>query len=116
MCRTLTEKNKENITDGYHSFKELYGHRHALFIALAESHPEKSWKALKHNDGSIWYGWFIAGIELPTGMITYHLPKQYWYLLNVNELDTAPPWDGHSSKDVIMRLITTSTAFWQQRD
>jgi hypothetical protein len=49
--------------------------------------------------------YFIAGIKLPEGMISYHLPIELWDLLTVNELSTAPAWDGHTAADVVDRLL-----------
>ena len=49
--------------------------------------------------------YFIAGIRLPEGMITYHLPIELWDLLEVEELGAAPAWDGHSAADVVDRLL-----------
>lgn len=34
MIAVLPEDQKELITDGYHSFKELYDHRVVLFVTL----------------------------------------------------------------------------------
>lgn len=94
-----------DVSDGYHTFDELYDHRIALFIALAKSHADIAWKAIKHADGSAWDGWFIAGMHLPTGDISYHLPESDWDKLDgVEALDKAPEWDGHTPADVVERL------------
>ena len=96
-----------NISDGYHSFNELYEHRHTLFIALMKSHPEISWRANNHDDGSNYPGWFIAGMHLPTGDISYHMPNSLWEKLDGKRIPTslrAPKWDGHTSDDVVPRL------------
>lgn len=102
----LNKHTKLNtVSDGYHSFDELYDHRHALFIALMRSHQSMSWRSRRHDDGSGFDGWFIAGMHLPTGDITYHLPERLWGALDgVKELDLAPKWDGHTSADVVKRL------------
>ena len=50
-----------DISDGYHTFEELYEHRCALFVALLIKSPDISWYSLKHSDGSDWPGWFIDG-------------------------------------------------------
>ena len=93
------------ISDGYHTFNELYQHRCALFACLMKSHPELSWKSKKHSDGSEWEGWFIAGMRLPTGDVTYHLPADMWDLLGgIDALDLGVVWDGHTSADVVARL------------
>lgn len=94
-------------SDGYHTFNELYEHRSLLFINLMRSNPMISWRANNHHDGSGFDGWFVAGIHLPTGDITYHLPSEMWELLDYSGIMTsnrAPEWDGHTSKDVALRL------------
>lgn len=106
------------ISDGYHTFKELYDHRIALFIAFCNlltrvetnyTQPNKGlscWKSMFHSDGTSWDGWFIAGINTKEGdQISYHLPIEKWNLLESYERDKAPAWDGHTSKDVIERLL-----------
>lgn len=93
------------VSDGYHTFNELYAHRIALFIALAKSHADISWKAIKHEDGTSMDGWFIAGMHLPTGDISYHLPDEVWDRLDLVEpLTKAPKWDGHTPADVVRRI------------
>lgn len=95
----------DQISDGYHSFQELYTHRNLLFIALANASPMTlPWKSGTHDDGSSIEGWFIAGLTLPSGPITYHLPARHWDLLRVPILSKAPKWDGHTSHDVVERL------------
>lgn len=107
MEKIQIECNIGEVSDGYHTFNELYEHRFALFMALMKSHPRLSWMSLLHDDGSSFEGWFVAGMHLPSGDITYHLPKYKWdYLktIGILVLKNAPKWDGHSSTDVIHRL------------
>ena len=107
------------ISDGYHTFGELYDHRIALFIVLCnhiQADPTEGgeltgqfcWKSKAHYDGSIMEGWFIAGIGREKGeQISYHLPDKVWDKLRVPTYITAPhEWDGHTSEDVIKRLYT----------
>ena len=100
-------------SDGYHSFSELYEHRHALFMALASSTLDIPWMSLKHHDGSCMEGWFIAGIRLKEGDISYHLPMRLWSACAKGGfivIENAPEWDGHTSKDVIDRLMKYATS------
>lgn len=100
-------KVTENTSDGYHTFKELYDHRIMLFIALMALNSKLAWWSRKHDDGSIYDGWIIAGIELPTGAITYHLNDSYARLLDslhIVEKVKAPKWDGHTPQDVVNRI------------
>lgn len=96
------------VSDGYHTFNELYEHRFHLFVALMRSNPELSWRAGYHEDGTMYDGgWFVAGMHLPTGDISYHLPIAMWESLNDSVVTTrpcAPKWDGHTAEDVVKRL------------
>lgn len=98
-------------SDGYHTFDELYHHRHALFAVVSSAYGDKAWKSKKHQDGTMYDGWFVAGIELPTGQITYHLPMDVWHKFPSREVEHAPKWDGHISSDVIHRLWATLPYF-----
>lgn len=102
------------ISDGYHTFEDLYEHRIALFIALCRATFRHAWKSQLHSDGTKYEGWFILGITwhdsnglLPSRQITYHLPMKYWdEVKDIATLDKAPEWDGHTPQDVIDRLLT----------
>jgi hypothetical protein len=100
------------ISDGYHTFGELYDHRIELFIALcrklAEHEPEKRkvWRSRLHSDGTGFDGFFVMGIGREPGeQITYHLPDTKWEATDFAEtLDRALEWDGHTSNDVLKRI------------
>lgn len=95
-----------SVSDGYHTFDELYEHRHLLFLNLMRMHRAAAWIAEAHEDGSEIDGWFVAGIELPTGQITYHLPDDLWEMARRCSARTheRAPWDGHTANDVLTRL------------
>lgn len=99
-----------DVSDGYHTFDELYAHRHALFAALCRTLSHRAWRAKAHHDGEAFEGYFIAGIDLALGgadkTVTYHLPLSDWDLLDAVDttLDRAPEWDGHTPSDVVDRL------------
>jgi hypothetical protein len=102
------DNDSSSISDGYHTFGELYKHRTYLFIALMRSHPKLSWRSNNHDDGSSFEGWFLAGMHLPTGDISYHLPNSAWELLDKKGIKISlrgPKFDGHTSKDVIDRIF-----------
>jgi hypothetical protein len=105
MAKITIEADPASVSDGYHTIAELYDHRCALFCALLRAAPIQAWRSWKHNDGSGFDGWFIAGLALPDGSVTYHLPARLWETLTgIETLDNAPPWDGHTSADVVKRL------------
>lgn len=93
------------ISDGYHTFDELYYHRMVLFAMICNTYKQKAWKSLKHSDGTMFDNYFIVGITTPRGNYTYHYDVQYWDYFEVKELDYALTWDGHKPND-IERLFT----------
>lgn len=49
--------------------------------------------------------------SVPEGPYTYHYEEKDWDMFDCRELETAPHWDGHTEKDVLMlmslwRLLT----------
>lgn len=105
------------ISDGYHTFDELYEHRIGIYIALCCAQDKINkvfrgggqpvWRSKKHSDGKTLDSWFILGVGKENGkQITYHLPDYYWELCDFAEvLEIAPDFDGHTSADVIDRLL-----------
>ena len=99
----LKEKgiSRKNISDGWHTFEELYYHRMILFSVILNQNKEISWKAKKHHDGTMFDDdSFICGIETPKGQYTYHYKLKYWDKFDVKELEYAPRYDGHKPKDI----------------
>jgi hypothetical protein len=97
----------ENTSDGYHTFKELYDHRHALFKVILVLLPTRAWKSRLHHesDGDMYEGSFIAGIETDEGPIRYHLDNAHWdSLYTVKTRERAPKWDGQGSDVTVPRL------------
>lgn len=101
---TIECENPGKISDGYHTFDELYAHRIMLFICLMNCNKSISWKSRLNSDGSHWEGWFVAGMNLPSGQVTYHISDQFWNLLNDIRVLEKGEWDGHTSEDVLRRL------------
>ena len=94
-----------NLSDGYHTFNELYHHRAILFSVICNSMPDKAWKSRLHDTGDMFDGMFIVGIETPEGQATYHYDiEPYWDMFNVKELEKAPKWDGHTPQVAIDRI------------
>ncbi|WP_313824038.1 hypothetical protein [Leclercia sp.] len=93
------------ISDGYHTFEELYAHRVRLFSALMNVCALQAWWSRAHHDGSVWEGWILAGIDTPAGTVTYHLPEsEIPFLPGHTELPVGKEWDGHTADDVLERL------------
>lgn len=99
----------KKISDGHHSFGELYKHRMILFCTLCNLLPDISWKSRKHYDEEndpMFSGNFIAGINTPDGIATYHIKLEYWDLFDVPELERAPKYDGYSNDEVLKRILS----------
>ena len=101
----------DEITDGYHTFGELYAHQRALTAVLASAAAETgdSWRSKEHHpdDGPMFEGgYFVVGIELPTGTIRYHFYLKHWDdFAAVPELEHAPKWDGAAPEDTVIRCL-----------
>lgn len=118
------------VSDGYHTFGELYDHRNLLWV-LACGLAQRQWKVeramraqRKGNEGEampeylIWKthahadgtpcpdGWFVLGWgHDPRLMITYHVPERYWdHCAFAQILEQVPAFDGHTSQDVLTRI------------
>lgn len=91
-----------DLSDGYHTFNQLYYQRMILFAALVKVYKTFSWKSLRHEDGELCFGggWFVVGIDTAQGSYTYHYEDKYWDIFDCEELPVAKHWDGHTEKDV----------------
>lgn len=99
----------DQISDGYHTFGELYDHRRALTAALCRALSQWSWRSKQHHpddDPMFEGGYFIVGITLPTGTITYHYKLSHWEdFSGVREIEHAYKWDGALPPQTIDRLL-----------
>jgi hypothetical protein len=111
----LATLEPKNISDGFHTMEELYEHRRALTAALATTlHKPWAWKSKEHHpeDGPMFEGgYFIVGIDLPTGTITYHYKLSHWDdFQEVRTLPHAPKWDGAGPDATVERLLAWARA------
>lgn len=103
--KEIPESGIGDLSDGYHTFNELYHHRAILFSVICNMMPDKAWKSKLHDNGDMFDNMFIVGIETPDGQATYHYDiNPYWDMFNVKELERAPKWDGHTAQDAIERI------------
>lgn len=115
----MFEGHPSQLTDGHHTMEELYDHRRALTAVLAgyaAQLPEPvSWRSKAHHpDDSPMFegGYFVVGIELDTGTITYHYKLSHWGdFAAVPELEHAPKWDGATPADTVTRLLDLARLF-----
>jgi len=112
----VAEVHAFGMGDEYHTMHELYQHRMALTVALTKLIDNTSdWHSLEayrsknhHPDGNpMFEGYFIVWISKDNKMIiSYHYDLKHWDdFKHLMELEYSPKWDGHSSKDVLERLM-----------
>lgn len=107
------------ISDGCHTFGELYHHRALLFASLimvgeklkllyrseGDYKSFKSWRSKLHHDGTMYEGYFIVGMDTYHGTATYHYPMEYWDTFYMSEeIDRAPEFDGHTPDEALRRI------------
>ena len=119
--------NENDLSDGYHTFNELYEFRKMYNGALfnewgqidgfdyqandpTECRKYSVHKSWKHHDGEICFPkskhrLFIVSAMLPHGLISNHYKEKDWDLFKVPEVEKALfPFDGHTGKDVLERI------------
>lgn len=99
-----------DVSDGYHTFNQLYHQRAILFATIVNSNHDKAWKTHKHEDGKECFGggWFLVTIDTPEGSYGYHYEDKYWDYFKCQELEKAKHWDGYTEDDVT-RLLSLNT-------
>ena len=109
----------KNISDKWHTFGDLYNHRMAFTIALANTlehfgstdgngsdvYCYKSWKHHNNEKDPMFEGSFIVVFETPNGQISYHYKAEHWDKFHINEYEEANKYDGHTPDDTIVRLM-----------
>jgi hypothetical protein len=99
--KILEREDIGGISDGYHTFDELYFHRMILFSTVLSSFPERAWRSKLHDDGTMYDNYFIVGIDTPEGQYSYHYHMEFWdHFENIKEIPKAPKWDGHKPEDI----------------
>ena len=106
ICEVAGVAEIDDLSDGFHTFRQLYYQRMMLFAVIVKQNKDKAWKSLRHEDGELCFGggWFIVGIDTPEGSYTYHYENKYFDLFDCEILDYGKHWDGHTEKDVTRLL------------
>ena len=101
------QEDMGEVSDGYHTFNELYYYRmlyNAAFFNLLPKYMVH--KSKKHHDGEECFGggWFIVMANLPTGQVSNHYELKDWDLFQIPEKEIADEWDGHTPQEAAERL------------
>ena len=101
------------LSDGYHTFNELYEFRKLynalLFNEWARNEEIEVYKSKRHYDNEECFGggWFIVVAMLPSGQISNHYELKDWELFNIPEYEKSKyEFDGYTPKDVRVRMLT----------
>ena len=95
-----------DLSDGYHTFDELYEHRMLLYINFCLSRANECYWTFHEDFGNcpICLVW-----ESRAGQISYHLNKKYLSLIQKKfKRNDDHKYDGHNSFDVLDRLKVLS--------
>ena len=106
ICEVAGIKDIGDLSDGFHTFNQLYYQRMMLFATIVKQNRDRAWKSLRHEDGELCFGggWFIVGVDTPEWSYTYHYEDNYYSLFDCVELKRSKHWDGHTEKDVTRLL------------
>lgn len=101
-CKIAGVDDIGKLSDGYHTFDDLYFQRLVLWQRICNDHKDICWKTKCHDDGELCFGGtnFLIAMDTPQGTYSYHYPIEEWDRFDVKELPKAKPFDGHTSKDV----------------
>lgn len=101
--KLLDDSERNDLSDGYHTFKELYEHRILLFLGLILHNPLISSILVKDH----YPGWDLILSYLPPddAQISYHISSKYRELYEGIIKEGQDEWDGHTSKQVATRLF-----------
>lgn len=113
---TFDVENSE-VTDSYHTMQELYDMRLALCVNLfnAMSLTDEGRimgqpfvvKSKLHNDGTMFPSYFVIAAFLDNRQISFHYKLEHWDKFQIPEVKQVMwEYDGHTSKDVIERLMS----------
>lgn len=101
----------EEISDGYHTFKELYQYRR-VYNAMLVNEYENQWlynvhKSLKHSDWEDCFGggYFVVQMTLPTGQVSNHYKLEHWDEFKCEIRGKADEWDGHTPQEALSRMM-----------
>lgn len=107
------KKSKGELSDGYHTFNELYAYRLAysamLFNTWARQGIYEVHKSKRHYEGELCFGgdYFIVAARLPTGVISNHykLRDEYWDAFKIEEVQRSLfKYDGYTPADALVRM------------
>lgn len=116
------KKDLNDVSDGYHTFKELYDIRLAYNVALFNyiystdvSDRYTIFKSKKHFDGTMWDNYFIVVLLLSeydsdNNLISKQISNHYhiddWDRFKIPEYEKSiVSYDGHTIQDCIDILI-----------
>lgn len=96
-----------DISDGYHTFDELYEHRCLLYLTWLVEERRYGGRRQVLFQPDHFEGWDLVATSIGMRQISYHVPAKYRDILekHFERRDTLSVlWDGHTSADVVARM------------
>ena len=96
----------DDVSDGYHTFDELYYQRMMLtktvaLAAVTNFDKDTVYRSKLHADGTMYKDFFIVVFNTPEGNFSYHYHMMFWGVFDfLKERPNAEEFDGHTWKDV----------------
>ena len=56
ICEVAGVSDIEDLSDGFHTFRQLYCQRMMLFASMVKQNKDRAWKSLRHEDGQLCFG------------------------------------------------------------
>ena len=102
ICEVAHVDDIGDVSDGFHTFNQLYRQRAMLFATIVNQNRDISWKSRRHEGGELCFGggWFLVTVDTPEGAYGYHYEDKYWDMFHCKELEKAKHWDGYTEEDV----------------
>lgn len=107
----LPAEKRELVSNGHHSFGELYDFRMVLtaafFNSLSADAMHKTYKSQHHHesDTEMDEGWFVTGAVLHGKPISFHYEMKLWDLFHVATTESSPAYEPYTSAEAFERLV-----------
>lgn len=117
MSVTVTVDN-DNISDGFHTFQDLYDFQHILFINLMTQYRKYAWKSLAVTNMQR-EDFFWGCIDIPNvGTVAVRIPVEYWDKIaaDISTIQYGVKYSDCINKEVLMKLckITGENMHWNK--
>ncbi len=109
-------QNLDDISNGFHTFRELYDQQVALLSVISALIPAYCVKSKQSHDGNMSKGMFTMRINYPNiKPITFHLKNEYWDKIPCAESDQLRECEMLHATNNLKRLEELSHILFKNR-